>query len=278
MVKKDVKPIFGHVGGKTKHKELVKKIAPEFDIIIDPFFGGGGFSLILEPKVLLANDIDPHLMNIYKQFKKSPDRFKREALQLFKRDSKNLYISLTKQYNGLRDPFRRAVNLYYIKKTSYMATYRINKQGGISFSGYNKRVIDSKRVENLLNKFSEYLKTSRTIFRSQDYKTFMRFVLKYIKDNNFKKPLFLIDPPYLPSKDNEFKDYGFTSLREHKELSDILNRMRFKVIVFNTDSNTIKRLYKKWRKKTITTRAPLINSKNHDQRPLRELIMINYRR
>lgn len=62
-----------YVGGKSKDLKYFKSLIPEFDLYIEPFFGGGSVFFDLKPKHSIINDNDFLLMSYWKSVQKNPE-------------------------------------------------------------------------------------------------------------------------------------------------------------------------------------------------------------
>ena len=263
-----VKPIINRFGGKRKHSKIINNIAPKIiDILIDPFFGGGGFSFNFDnPKIILANDIDSKVTKTYNEFKKRPDKFINDSIRI----NKNHDISTDRRrfFNNKRDLNRKRFIPYvyiFLLKKSYLS----------KGDSYNK----DRNVQyiNDLIKMKEYLKHNKLILKNMDYKKFINFSLTFIKKHKFKNPLFLIDPPYLKGKNNNFDLYPLSDLKSQQEISDIIKRIRHKVFAFNTKDIRIRNIYPGWKFKIITTKSNVFNAKgDHKNKFLKEYIFTNF--
>ena len=148
--------------------------------------------------------------------------------------------------------------------------YRVNKKGE-----FNVPYADNKNVklvdENNLLKTSLLLKKTKLLNLSYDL-----VMKKYAKKNY----LFFLDPPYLPvSKFSDFKRYTKEQFYfdDHKKLANLYEELDKKgcyLILTNSNSPEILKLYKKFNIKILNTKRN-INSKGN-LRTGKDIIVTNY--
>ena len=137
-----VKPLFMWAGGKVK---MLKHHAPYLpascNTYSEPFFGGGAMYLhvqkILRPGKCYINDVNPGIVNIYRNVKENPtefcgivDTYQRQYLELDKVGRKRYYYDLRHEhaysYEGW-SAVSEAATLYFLMKTGFNGIWQINK-------------------------------------------------------------------------------------------------------------------------------------------------------
>ncbi len=95
--------------------------------LVEPFCGGLAVALGLRPTRALLNDVNPHLINFYRQLKEglTPSKF---------RNLKTPYYAARDEFNELlatgHGNTRRAAELfYYLNRTGYNGLCRFNRKG-----------------------------------------------------------------------------------------------------------------------------------------------------
>ena len=96
--------------------------------LVEPFCGGLAVALGLRPVRALLNDVNPHLINFYRQLKEGL-----KPTEAF-RNMKRPYYEARDEFNELlateRGDTRRAAELfYYLNRTGYNGLCRFNSQG-----------------------------------------------------------------------------------------------------------------------------------------------------
>ena len=96
--------------------------------LVEPFCGGLAVALGLKPVRALLNDVNPHLINFYRQLKEGL-----KPTEAF-RNLKRPYYEARDEFNALlsteRGNTRRAAELfYYLNRTGYNGLCRFNRQG-----------------------------------------------------------------------------------------------------------------------------------------------------
>lgn len=159
-----MKPLFMWAGGKNKMLKKYQPYLPEkFDKYVEPFFGGGAMFIWAYNKCPDAefhiNDINPHIMDIYRSVKNDVNSFMDKLDQLsdaylpleklpplkYKKDGKNIkeYRGRAKFYFDLRTEYafdyqkwnktEESAVLYFLMKTGFNGIWQINKNTGGRF-------------------------------------------------------------------------------------------------------------------------------------------------
>ena len=272
----DVKPFVKWAGGKGQLLPQYKFFFPRsFNGYIEPFVGGGAvFFYLFSNKRLVFDkektliDSNPELINCYEVIKN-----KVEDLIATLRNGK--YVNEKIVYYKIRaekpkNVIERAARIMYLNKTCYNGLYRVNSKGefNVPFGGYKNPTICNLKNLKLISKT---LKGVRLL--CNDFATCLNFA----KDGDF----IYLDPPYQPlSKTSAFTSYTSNSFSEkdQKRLSKVfmeLDRKGCKVMLSNSDTPLIKKLYKNYRIKTVYAKRA-INSKASGRGKIPELIVINF--
>jgi DNA adenine methylase len=99
--------------------------------LVEPFCGGLAVVLGLAPQQALLNDINPHLINFYKQLKKGL------VSNLRQENKSDLFYSYREEFNkllkeGKSNTPRAAMLFYYLNRTGYNGLCRFNQSGGFN--------------------------------------------------------------------------------------------------------------------------------------------------
>lgn len=231
-----MKPIIKWVGGKTQIKDIIlSKFPKKINNYYEPFIGGGSILIELLGKVkndeisvnkFYASDINPRLINLYKQIQLNPMKIleKLRILEIdYKVDPENFYYKIRDKFNAnITTALNDATYFIFLNKTCFRGLYRENSEGkfNVPFGHYKNPSFPDKEIIQL----SELIKDVEFIVR--DFK-FINFEL------NFGDFIYL-DPPYYPINSTSFTTYSGIGFDEkcHKRLFRILRNLRKKSIYF----------------------------------------------
>lgn len=222
-----LKPPLKWAGGK---RWLVPHVKPIWEQhaqrrYVEPFCGGLAVVLGLQPNEALLNDVNPHLINFYRQVQSGLEMrlAMRNDEQLFyrHRDRFNRLI-----HNGGANTAEAAQLFYYLNRTCFNGLCRFNKSGdfNVPFGTY--------KTINYASDFSEYTSAFRRWqFSNEDIES-----LK-IEAEDF----IYADPPY----DVEFTTYsaGGFSFDDQKRTARLLAAHRGPVVISNQATPRIVELY-----------------------------------
>lgn len=238
-------PLLKWVGGKRQLAPALRALFPEERRIknyIEPFVGGGGMFLSLQPQRAVINDFNKELMNVYQVVKDQP----KELFAALERHTNTLdhYYEVREQdrasdYAALSQ-VEKAARIIFLNKTCFNGLFRVNSQGFFNVPyGYYKN--PQYREYSKIMALSHYLNHNAITMLSGDYSV----VGEYITPGT----LVYLDPPYAPISDtSNFTGYtqsGF-SIGEQVRLRDFCVEIGEKGAYFmlsNSNSPLIKELY-----------------------------------
>ena len=166
-----MKPILKWVGGKRELTPKIREMLPPgFDpnknMYYEPFLGGGAVLLDINPSRAKVSDINPELINVYRQVR---DKVETVITYLTRidagheefSDKKAYYYLIRKYFNehlGTDTPLQAACFIY-LNKHCFNGLYRVNKKGefnvpfngkltGGSFDADHLREV-SKQIQNV---------------------------------------------------------------------------------------------------------------------------------
>jgi DNA adenine methylase len=226
---KTTRPLLKWAGGKRWFAQKYSSFFEEFKKLrfVEPFAGGLGLSFIVQPNVVVANDINPHLINFYHQVK-NQRFFLPDDLVL----SKNYYESIRIEFNQLiaLDDVQslRAAQLFWIlNRLGFNGLCRFNQQGFFNTPyGYYQKVYT-------LFEWQEYAR----LFKQWDF-TCSSFEKMVLTQNDF----LFCDPPY----DGGWQSYSkeaFT-FEEHEKLVLWITKQQNPALIMNHPTPRILSLYK----------------------------------
>jgi len=243
-------------GGK---RWLVRQIEPiwrkhQARRYVEPFCGGLAVALGLQPKQALLNDLNPHLVNFYKQLQGGL------SLKIDARYDRQLFYTHRAHFNKLvgsgRANTKEAAQLfYYLNRTCFNGLCRFNRKNefNVPFGRY--------KTVNYASDFREY----RDLFRRWRFTDFDLAQLPIERDD-----FIYADPPY----DVEFTTYsaGGFSWDDQVRTAEWLAKHRGPVLLSNQATVRIVRLYRRLGFRLRFLDAPRRISCNGDRTAAREVL------
>jgi DNA adenine methylase len=278
--------IFRYPGGKSKKsiRERIIGLAPAFSEYREPLVGGGGiFFAIDTAKKRWINDINPHLMEVYKDLQNNPDDFIKACRDIPPAlpDEEEVYPmpnSKGKKYNKrLKAKFdelkyneqcKQSLRYYFINRTVYAG--RVNFDPRMSSRMYFSHPEGWNIVKtDKLERASELLSGVRITVGSYEP------LLEEDGDNVW----IYLDPPYY--KDSVTVDfsqlYGFPfALDDHAKLANQILRCKHKVLISYDDHEEIRKLYSDNKFHIHTAEWKYCGTSSKVKRLGKELMITNY--
>jgi DNA adenine methylase len=238
--------------------------------------GAGALLFDLQPQTARINDANKELINCYRVIKRDPEGLITHARK----------HHITKQYfYRLRSldrdpsfknltPLERASRVIFLNKTCYNGLFRVNSQGqfNVPFGNYsNPLIID----EEVIRAVSRYLNSARVKISSIDFEDAV--------SSAGRDDFIYLDPPYDPLSDSSsFTSYHTLNFsREEQErlrnVCDDLTRRKCKVLLSNSETEFIRKLYSDKNRYTIVEveASRQINSVAKSRGKIKELLIFN---
>ena len=271
-----MKPIIKWVGGKTQLLDSIHNLMPaKYGKYFEPFVGGGALLLDLAPAAASANDINPELINMYRQVKEHVDTVIEYLTDLDKahesfEDAKSFYYLVRDNFNQNlnTNTAEQAARLIYLNKHCFNGLYRVNSTGEFNVPFNGKKSGNSFDADHL-REASKQLKA-------------VEFTLGDFADSVVDAAsgdFVFFDSPYAPLTPTSFTDYtaeGF-SYEDHVRLANLFRELTAKGVycmLTNHDTEFVRELYRDFNTVVVDVRRS-INSKG-DSRKGREVIITNY--
>lgn len=222
--------------------------------LVEPFVGGMSVALGLQPDYALLNDINPHLINLYRWIQAGlvvETEFLNEEKYYYQaRDRFNALISA-----GYKDSQEAAELFYYMNRTGFNGLCRFNRKGefNVPFGSY--------KTINYLNDFLDYQEqVVNWNFRSGDF-----------VDLPYQHTDFVYaDPPY-DAGFNTYSTGGF-DWEDQVRLANLLSELQGPVVASNLATERIVNLYSNLGFRIETLPAPRRISSNGDRTPELEML------
>ena len=225
---------------------------------VEPFCGGLAAALGLMPARALLNDINPHLINFYRQIQGGL-RFRIEM-----RNDKNLFYQHRRRFNELINTRRKAGAetaqlFYYLNRTCFNGLCRFNQRGefNVPFGSYNS-IRYAKDFEELGAAFGSWLFTNSDVSKIElDPEDFV-----------------YADPPY----DVEFTTYsaGGFGWEDQVRTAELLAKHPGPVVISNQATDRIVSLYTKLGFTLRYLDGPRRISCTGDRTAAREVLAVNH--
>ena len=258
-------------GGKYGLADVINKMLPKGDRLIEPFVGAGSIFLNTNYDHYLLNDINQDLINLYQTLKENPQYFIDEAEKLFspKNNDSDIYYGLRAEFNKTTDIFYRSLLFLYMNRHGYNGLCRYNKSGGynVPFGKYKKPYFPKEELWF----FAE--KAQKATFVCQGYRETMEAAVK--------TDVIYCDPPYVPlSKTASFTSYagnGF-GLDEQADLANAAEEMSNNngsaVLISNHDTIWTRKIYENADKLKAIKVARTISQKASNRKKVGELLAL----
>lgn len=230
-------------GSKSRIMSEIKKHLPAGNRLVEPFAGSCAVMMNTEYPAYLVADVNPDLINLYRQIKDFPQQFIIVACRAFSDNrTQESYYSIREAFNhhlGL-PLLERAAYFLYLNRHGHRGMCRYNQKGNfnIPFGYYTDPYFPLEEI----NAFSE--KAKRATFICADFTE----TLDILKTGD----VVYCDPPY----DETFADYhsgGFGRDKQY-ELASVLRDVanRHPVIASNSHTSLVKSLYRQFDLHQIT--------------------------
>ena len=258
--------------------ELERNFPTKFDTYLEPFLGGGAvmFDLLAKRSNLKCNvsDLNSDLVLAYVTIR---DRLEK-LIESLENHSKNYHKDSTRYYYEVRDQepknqIEKVSRLLFLNKTCFNGLYRVNSKGkfNVPMGRYtNPNIVNKENLEIV----SKALQTEKIKISCRDFESVI---------NDAKKGDFVyFDPPYQPVSDTaNFTSYTHRDFTEDdlERLVDLANRLDSKgcnVLLSNSNSKTVKKLFSSEWNITEIKANRAINSNSQKRTGHKEIIIKNY--
>ena len=208
------------------------------------------------------SDANAHLMMAYKAIKSDVEKVIKLLRKHARLHSEGYYLAMRKQRD--RDHIEAAARLIYLNKTCYNGLYRVNKKGEFNapMGTYeNPNICDAANLRNVA-------------------RALRKATLKWqgFEEINPKAGDFVYcDPPY----DATYSGYTSSGFGEEGQRTLAAKAAEWSragvfVMLSNSDTDLIRKLYPKRRWKIIEVMAPrVISCSGKDRKPCQELLISN---
>ena len=273
------KPFVKWAGGKRQLITLLEGHLPKkFNTYFEPFLGGGAllFHLLNQSPNLKCSisDLNSDLILAYITIRDKVEQLI-ESLEKhsgkYSADQREYYYSVREL--APKNQIEKVSRLLFLNKTCFNGLYRVNSKGqfNVPLGRYTNPSIVNK--ENLIS-VSKILQSKNIAIRCQDFAA--------ILDEAKKDDFVYFDPPYQPvSKTANFTSYTkceftYKDLERLADLCQKLDKKDCKVLLSNSNTKEVKKLFSsKWKVVEILANRA-INSNSKKRTGHSELLIKNY--
>lgn len=272
-----VRPIIKWAGGKRQLLPAIKRLMPSsYGRYFEPFLGGGAVLFSVQPDVAVVNDLNPQLINLYRQVKQAPNELLEAIWRLDDVHSdKEYYLKNREKYNdkivSSTLDAECAALMVWLNKHCFNGLYRTNRKGLFNVPYNNRKSGISVDGQNL-RAMSIYLNSHEVGLLCGDFEKAC--------EGASVDDLVYFDSPYLPmSETANFTNYtgdGF-GVDEHKRLARLFKRLDkkgVKLMLSNNDTPLAYELYGEFNIHTVAVSRAI--NRNGSARTSREIIVTNY--
>jgi len=269
-------PFLKWAGGKARLLSALDKHIPLFSRYFEPFLGGGSLFFYLTSRfrfsaflsdanndlVITYNTVKSDVKGLISVLQKHETRYRKDPVAYY-------YKLRSARPTGNLDVSARFIML---NKTCYNGLYRVNRSGffNVPIGRYKNPVIcDIDR----LNRASAAMNYSNALIAASCYKEAL--------NKAHKGDFVYLDPPFHPiSSTANFVDYtraGFGD-KDQLELSEMfveLDRRGCKVLLSNSNTEVIRKLYAEFEQHTVKV-GRAINCNGYARAGYSELLIRNY--
>jgi DNA adenine methylase len=273
----DASPFLKWAGGKNQIFDQLRPFFPtEFENYFEPFVGSAAVFFNLRrlrgsfPAALTDRNVE--LINCYKVIRDELEELI-PSLEVHKRNhDEKSYYSAREQDPSKLSSVERAARFIYLNKTCYNGLYRVNKSGkfNVPIGSYsNPSIFDEENLAAV----SRVLRGVK--LKTNDFSA----VLDSAKANDFV----YFDPPYY-TEDSGFTSYAVSATGaasfgadEHRQLRNVVDKLTergCRVVVSNSDTDYVRRLYHRYNMHTVKARR-YINCNGAGRHQVSELVITN---
>jgi DNA adenine methylase len=270
------RPFLKWAGGKTQLLQQLARFYPPKGTVkryIEPFLGSGAvffhFKAMVGPESSILWDNNQELIRTFRAVRDEVERVIDLLREHERQHSKGHFLEM--RVNKPRTAPTVAARLIYLNKTCFNGLYRVNSRGefNVPLGSYPK--------PSILNE-EGLRRASRQLAGAQIEEKDFRMVLSVAEEGDFV----YFDPPYHPRSETAyFTSYTRDSFAEEdqKDLAEVyraLDRKGCLLVLSNSDTPLVRRLYKGFRKVEVIARRN-INSRADRRGPIKERLVVNER-
>lgn len=271
----NVKPFVKWVGGKTQLLPVIHEMMPKtYNRYFEPFVGGGALFFDLQPKEAIINDVNPSLINAYRQLRADAALVNQQLRLLdetIAHEGEAYFYDVRTLFNKKlkREEMdaQLAAIFIFLSKHSFNGLFRQNNKG--EYNSPSNHYTGSSTSEEILLADGKTLR-GRTIL-CVDFEIAVR--------DASRGDFVFIDSPYAPLKATCFDKYtavGFTK-EDHKRVARVFHNLDKRgclCMLTNHNTEFIRSLYEGFNMREVSVRRAINSDGAH--RHGKEIIITNY--
>lgn len=258
---KPLRPMIARAGGKSQIANTIIEKAPDHEVYVEPFVGGGAVFL-RKPKAKksVINDKDSDVMKVYKSFKNG-DGFNKCDM----RGSKIKYDRIKKKKD------KSACDVAYLQKWSYAGkmdgNYVLGDNPKEKLKQYGKRYRPKEKDFGI-----KYQKSHKEDYKDKLKNTSVlnQSFEKVMQKNDSSKTFHYLDPPY----DGTQGVYKEGKTLQPEEVCGVAKKMKGKVMISYNDSPRVRKACKGMKISKINTKYS--RGANSNSKVAKEVLITNY--
>lgn len=275
-------PFVKWAGGKGQLLDQFESLFPtHFNKYVEPFVGGGAvfFHLYNQGRTgdgVILNDLNEQLMNCYRVIRDQIDELIEELHRHEPHKTEKAYFYKIRGWDRSpgfkeRSQVERAARTIFLNRTCYNGLYRVNSRGqfNVPFGSYkNPTICDEDNLRSVGQALQGVELRTEDFERCVEWASLGDFVY--------------LDPPYHPlSETASFTSYTRDDFGEadQRRLAEVFRRLDRKgcfVMLSNSCTSFVRRLYDEYRQQVEVSARRAISCKGDGRGNISELVILNY--
>lgn len=237
------KPFLKWAGGKTKVLPHILPLIGNAEHFVEPFAGSMSVALNVPAKVCVLNDINGHIIQLYRCLISEGEEFIDYCESFFTDGNvSDIFYDRRKQFNETQNNREKSGLFVYLNRHGFNGLTRYNKSGqyNVPFGKYKKPYFPREEMRGFISNME-----SKMLLRMTGYD----FADPLLYNNLSLNSVVYCDPPYIPlSETSNFTAYSTDGFSNHdqirlKQLALNLCNQGAKVIISNHDVPAARELY-----------------------------------
>ena len=266
---------FGWYGGKYSHLDWLLPLLPSTRHYCEPFGGSAAVLLNREPSLVETyNDIDGEVVNFFRVLREQKNELL-EAIGLTPFSREELRIAVGQETRDLTD-LERARRFFIRARQVRTGLAQTASEGRWAHCKLTSRAGMAGAVSRWLGSVDGLAEIAQRLLRVQFENA---PALDVIRRFDSSETLFYCDPPYVHASRSDTNAYKHEmSNDEHRQLSEVLHRVKGKVALSGYHCDLMDELYGDWRYIEAPTKKAHSTNTGTDNNKLdrTEVLWVNY--
>ncbi len=234
---------FGWYGGKFSHLDWLLPLLPESRHYCEPFGGSAAVLLNREPApVETYNDLDGEVVNFFRALRENKDALI-EAIGLTPFSREEFELAISEPWSELTE-IERARRFFVRARQVRTGLAQTASSGRWANCLLTSRAGMAGAVSRWLGSVEGLSEIAQRLLRVQiEHAPAEEVIQRY----DSEQTLFYCDPPYPHDSRSDKRAYAYEmSDKDHRELSEVLRRVKGKVALSSYHSHLMNELYADW--------------------------------